>query len=94
MDLLFSKYASPFVLLDEMLFSNRLSDFVCKVAEKENDRKLWQMYLALLSNPYSEVGSFNEFKQNHIGRRVDEKINLGETINSSFEMLNNFNPEL
>lgn len=94
MDLLFSKYASPFVLLDEMLFSNRLSDFVCTVAEKENDRKLWQMYLSLLSNPYSEVGSFNEFKHNNGGRRVDEKINLEETINSSFEIVNNFNPEL
>lgn len=94
MDLLFSKYASPFVLLDEMLLSNRLSDFVYKVVEKENDRKLWQMYLSILSNPYSEVGSFNEFKEKHGGQGVDEKINLGETINSSFEMLNNFNPEL
>ena len=94
MDLLFSKYASPFVLLDEMLLSNRLSEFVRTVAEKENDRKLWQMYLSLLSNPYSEVSSFNEFKQKHGIRRVDEKINLEETINSSYEMLNNFNPEL
>ena len=94
MDLLFSKYASPFVLLDEMLINNRLSEFVYEVAEKENDRKLWQMYLSLLSNPYSEVGSFNEFKQKHSTRRVDEKINLEETINSSYEMLNNFNPEL
>lgn len=64
-----------------------------EVAEKENDRKLWEMYLALLSNPYSEVNSFNEFKQKHTIRRVGENINLGETINSSYGILNNFNPE-
>lgn len=93
MDLLFSKYASPYPLLEEIISEYRLSEFVYSLAEKENERKLWEIYLSLVSNPYSEVGSFNEFKQKHEPPKVDKTINLGETVKNSYEILQKFNPE-
>lgn len=93
MDLLFSKYASPYIFLSEVLELNRLREFVYSVAEMENDKKMWDIYIALVSNPYAEVKSFEEFKKAHSVRTVDEYINLEEVVKNSFDVLQNFNPK-
>lgn len=93
MDLLFSKYANPYFLLDEMLSANQLSDFVYSVALIENERKLWELYLACVANPRSEVTSFNEFKRKNTIPTVDKSVDLEATIKNSFDVLQGFNPE-
>ena len=45
MDLLFRRYASPFLLLDEVIKNNRLSEFVAEVMKSENERQTWEFYL-------------------------------------------------
>lgn len=94
MDLLFSKYASPYVFLSEITDASRLRDFVVEFAEIENEKKMWDIYLSLVANPYSEVKSFNEFKQSHAKPNDDAKINLEETVRDSHDMLQNFHPGL
>lgn len=94
MDLLFSRYASPYIFLGDVLEANRLHDFVVSTAEAENERKMWSIYLALVSNPYAEVTSFDEFKRKHSVRSAvdDANINLEETVRESFGTLQNFHP--
>ncbi|MBR5584401.1 MAG: hypothetical protein IKW21_07740 [Lachnospiraceae bacterium] len=69
MDLLYSRYASPMELMNIYIENGRFGEFVEKIveldnkrkteaAEKENEQKLWMMYV------HSEVTdmSFNEWK--------------------------------
>lgn len=93
MDLLFSKYASPYIFLSEIIDACRLRDFVIEIAEIENEKKMWDIYLSLVANPYSEVKSFDEFKKAHTTQRGAANINLEETVKDSHDMLQNFHPE-
>ena len=94
MDLLFSKYASPYFFLDEVLNLGRLPEFVYSVVEDENNKKMWELYLALVANPYAEVSSFNEFKRKNTAPAIDPSIDLEATIGTSFGILQEFNPEM
>lgn len=58
MDLLFKRYASPFLFLDGLLELGKLEEGIKYLLEEENDEKLWQLYLH--SNPSK---SFNEWKK-------------------------------
>lgn len=93
MDLLFSKYASPFILLEQMLTLGRLSEYVFEVLNIENDRKLWELYLSCVANPYSEVASFNDFKAKNTRQATEPYVDLEATVKQSFDVLQNFNPE-
>lgn len=93
MDLLFSKYASPFLLLEQMILVGRFSEFVREVIYLDNERKLWELYLAAVSNPYAETGSFEDFKNERVKKIDNTKIDLKATINNSFNILNNFKIE-
>lgn len=93
MDLLFSRYASPYIFLSDVLETQRLSDFVYSIAKAQNEEKLWQLYLSLVANPYSEVGSFVEFKKKNEAKAAHENINLEAVVKDSFDMLQNFNPD-
>lgn len=91
MDLLFSKYASPYFFIDEVLSVGRLREFVYSVVKMENERKMWDIYLALVANPYAEVGSFDEFKHKHTAPKANN-IDLGATVKNSRDVLLNFKP--
>ena len=93
MDLLFKRYASPFVLLELMIQSNRFSEFVDDVVEVEGEQKLWELYLhhKILDK------SFVDFKKSVVKTRpTNNKEMTGKeieaTIKKSNEMLNSFNP--
>lgn len=93
MDLLFSKYASPILLLEQVILVGRFSEFVREVIYLDNERKLWELYLSVVSNPYAEVGSFEDFKNERLKKVENTKIDLKATINNSFNILNNFKIE-
>lgn len=93
MDLLFKKYASPFILLDMMLQLDRLDEFVTTLINEENEQKLWELYLhhGWLNK------SFEDFKKEvlvpaaNTSNKANEK-EIEATINHSKEILNSFNP--
>lgn len=91
MDLLFSRYASPYLFLEEVLELRRLTDAVYSIAKEKHDEKWWQLYLSLVANPYAEIGSFDDFKRKHSEQR-NQNVNLEEVVKDSFTMLQNFNP--
>lgn len=87
MDLLFTQYASPFVLIDNYIQSNRFFDFVTSFVEKENERQLWDLYLHREYNV-----SFEEFKNLAMQKQASDE-QVGTTITDSYQILQNFIPE-
>ena len=97
MDLLHKRYASPFSLLDLMIQSYRFCDFIDEMIETNEEEKLWQMYLSMLSNPMYEVKqSFNEFKKSVLNPKPkEEKMTEKEieaTVIHSKDIFNSFDP--
>lgn len=88
MDLLFSEYASPFLLVDQFIGVRMFSEFVTEIITIRNDKELWQLFLHKVENQ-----SFNEWKASLPGNEPDDE-EIETTITKSFNLLNTFNPEL
>ena len=87
MDLLFTRYASPFVLLDGLILTNSLKNFVDDFFDFINEDREWKFFLhKVYDKSWSEFS--NEMKQSENQKQVD----LGATIVKSKNMLNNFTP--
>lgn len=87
MDLLFQRYASPFLLLDGLLTTSSLTSFITDMYEQVNEEKLWNFYLHKVFDQ-----TWGEFLDDVKPKKV-EKIDVGETIIKSKQMLNNFTPK-
>ena len=88
MDLLFVRYASPFILLDGLILTNSLKNFVDDFFDFINEDREWEFFLhKVYDKSWSEFS--NEMKQSENQKQVD----LGATIVKSKNMLNNFTPE-
>ena len=92
MDLLFKRYASPFVLLDNLIATASLStfidDFFKFIGEEKQEETKWQFFLHKVFDK-----SWKEFCEEIDSANKAEKIDLGATIKKSYDMLNNFAPE-
>ena len=87
MDLLFVRYASPFVLLDGLILTNSLKNFVDDFFDFINKDREWEFFLhKVYDKSWSEFS--NDMKQSENQKPVD----LGATIVKSKNMLNNFTP--
>ena len=87
MDLLFVRYASPFVLLDGLILTNSLKNFVDDFFDFVNEDREWEFFLhKVYDKSWSEFS--NEMKQSENQKQVD----LGATIVKSKNMLSNFTP--
>lgn len=101
MDLLSKRYANPCFLLNGMIQTGRLEEFVENftdtVSQEQEEQTMWDYYLhrALMYE-----GSFNDFvtetkasaKVAHDNANMSER-NLETTVQHSMDILNNFNPE-
>lgn len=88
MDLLFSKYASPFILLDGLILTGSLSPFIDDFIGFVTDKIQWELFLHKVFDK-----TWSEFKSEVKPSTTDEEIDLGATIIKSKDMLNNFTPE-
>ena len=89
MDLLFKRYASPFLLVDQMLLTGQFSTFVTEIFDFDSDERLWNIFLHKV-----EGQSFNEWKAS-LGQESNQKMTKNKietTINDSFDILNGFEP--
>ena len=88
MDLLFVRYASPFILLDGLILTNSLKNFVDDFFDFINEDREWEFFLhKVYDKSWSEFS--NEMKQSENQKPID----LGATLMKSKNMLNNFTPE-
>ena len=92
MDLLFTRYASPFVLLDSLILTNSLNNFIDDffdfIIEERKEKTEWEFFLHKV---YDQ--SWSEFSNSIKQSDNQEPIDLGATIKKSKNMLNNFTPE-
>ena len=92
MDLLFVRYASPFVLLDGLILTNSLNNFVDDffdfVIEERKEKTEWEFFLHKV---YDQ--SWSDFVKEIEQSENQKPVDLGATIVKSKNMLNNFTPE-
>ena len=91
MDLLFTRYASPFVLLDGLLLTNSLNNFVNDffniVNEERKEKSQWEFFLHKVYDK-----SWNEFVNDIETSENQTPVDLGDTLVKSKNMLSNFTP--
>lgn len=89
MDLLFSKYASPFLLLDQMIRTQRLAEFIVEFMSMDDEQRTWDFYLHKVFDK-----SFDDFKQSLTSSAsiIPSELQLKTTIKDSKDILNNFIP--
>ena len=89
MDLLFSKYADPFTLLDELISNGDFFDWTIEFVNGENDRQIWEMWLHKVIDK-----SYEEFRNSVLKTEttVDES-DLETTVMDSKSTLNGFIPK-
>ena len=92
MDLLFKRYASPFILIDNLILIGSSSSFIDDLIDFINKEKKeqinWEFFLHKVFDK-----SWKEFCD-EVSQPIDDKeIDLGATVKKSKDMLNNFTPE-
>lgn len=92
MDLLFSRYASPFVLLDNLLLTNSASHFIDDlfniINEERKEKTQWEFFL---NKVYDKT--WKEFVDEMNLSNEQKEVDLGATLKRSKNMLKNFTPE-
>jgi hypothetical protein len=94
MDLLFKRYASPFLFMGEMIRSVRFDEFVTefiKTTNEEHEEKAsWEFYLHKV-----QEGSYKDFIDEMQNDKENQKM-TEETkesiVQNAMNILNNFNP--
>ncbi len=91
MDLLFTRYASPFLFMDGMIQNSMLCEFIGKVVNAKHEADEWEVYLHKVWDK-----SFSEFKQELQLNRQHQHMSstcAEHTIKESMNILKNFDPE-
>lgn len=87
MDLVFHRYASPFLLLDQVVGNDELSEFVSMLWDVTDEEREWQYFLAKVFDK-----SFEDFKQAIKPQPPISRRELETTIKESRDMMNAFVP--
>lgn len=87
MDLLFKRYASPFLLIGQMIAINSFSDFVTKLINLNDEDILWEFFL----HKYMGEQSYSEWKESLESKEVSAE-EAEKIISNSFDILNSFEP--
>ena len=88
MDLLFTRYASPFVLLDGLIITNSLNSFVDGFFDFVKEYNEWEFFLHKVYDK-----SWSDFVKSIKQSENQKPIDLGATLVKSKNILNNFTPE-
>jgi hypothetical protein len=91
MDLLFQRYASPYLFIDGMLESGQFSCFVSDFVKAKNDTEEWEVFLHKVWDK-----SYKEFKESlKISREIQQmtETEIETTVMHTMNILNNFTPE-
>lgn len=90
MDLLFERYASPFLLLDEVIKQERLMDFIYELDLIKDDEKTFNVWLHKIDDQ-----GYREFKESCKPKptnNVSKEADLEAVIKNSNDILNSFIP--
>lgn len=90
MDLLFTRYADPFTLMDGYIRTARLCDFLANLSIQKQEDEWWEYYLhKVWGQSYPEFRETLQMSQD-LHDMSDNDIET--TIQKSMNILGNFNP--
>ena len=96
MDLLFREYASPFILLDQVIPAGQFVNFIRTFEQKHEEKIRWEFYIHKLSA--FDERTWEEFNHDldfgtvtRQERPSDEEIE--ETVKVSYKIMKNFKLE-
>lgn len=94
MDLLFSRYASPFSFIETMIQAGRFSEWVYEtmkiVHDEREEKNMWEFFLHKV-----DEGSYQDFREgikNDTNNQNMSAETIESTIQNSMDILNNFSP--
>ena len=92
MDLLFSRYASPFILIDQLILAHSLSNYIDDLygfmTEEKQEKTNWEFFLHKIYNK-----SWKEFcDEINVENSVENNVSITDTLIKSKEILNNVIP--
>lgn len=85
--MLFNRYAAPFLFIDTLIKGQNLYIGVTTILKENNEKKLWDMYCATLSNPLNEVTSFTDYKNKLIGNTDNREQTTKELKTKQIEQI-------
>lgn len=99
MDLVYKRYSNPMELIDNMISLSNFSEFISELADNVSDEKLYDIWKSkVFDKSYADFKNEMMTKcKNNAGIEVSETMTDEEietTINDSYDILNNFNPNL
>ena len=91
MDLLFKRYASPFLLIGQLILTNGLDKFIDDLfefmGEEKQEQTKWEFFLHKIYDK-----SWKEFCNEIEVSNVENNVDIGETLIKSKNILTNFTP--
>lgn len=92
--MLFQRYASPMVILEKMVQTRRLSEFVREFVNIRNnelvEKTQWEYWLhRVFDMPF---GEYLERSSVDTQAETVNTVNLAQTVSDSFDMVNSFCP--
>ena len=92
--MLFKRYASPFLLLDQIISEGKMCEFLDKLAEIKQEEEEWEFYIHKV--PSWDERSFEEFKNDlrknnnvvEFEKPSDEQLKT--TVQNSYKVLKDF----
>ena len=88
--MLFNRYANPYMLLNQMIETGQLSDFINEFMDAIDERISWEFYLLKVTEKISFDDYRKSIKQPVISHEPVEKDSLETTVKRSIDILNNF----
>lgn len=93
MDLIFKRYSSPFLIINEMIINGQLLKFINKILDIQNDERVYDIWLHRVFDK-----SFEQFKEgldipsNSMPSRKNETVNVNEVVKKSLCILDDIKP--
>jgi hypothetical protein len=89
-DLVFKRYSSPFIFLDNLIVNEQLNEGIVMIYNQAEEEKLWQLYLSIPSKEKSYV-DWKEEVITHSQEEVEEE-NIEAARDKARNILKKFKP--
>ena len=92
--MIFKRYSSPFLFLENLIIQGRLSDGIDTIYKQVDEEKMWQLFLSIPMKEKSYVEWKNEIiSKNEVKPKFEVAEDLENVKNKARNILKNFKPE-
>ena len=92
--MIFKRYSSPFLFLDNLIIQGRFSDGIDTIYKQLDEEKMWQLYLSIPMKEKSYVDWKNEvLSKKEVQPSFEASKDINEVKDKARNILKNFKPE-